>query len=222
MVVIGVFPALKSSGYAVVLRRQQELVLLEGETIRTIREPGRTLGEDARVRIRQILADVDMLVKRHAEDDPAISIAVEHVNPEPCVELAEARDETEQMTEELFGKRGPERQKVQARIRRAEVKLRRVEQRAYEKAAPLRIVGALQAVADYALDHRIPFVELRRELLRKTLCGKPHASQAAVRRAMNARYGLGHHEHVLDAAAAATAVLLRAGPLEPAAKRIAS
>lgn len=173
MIVVGVSPAIKSSGYAVLERRAGGLKYIEGDVIKTVRHPDLPMIEDARVRVRQILVDIDTLLKRHGEDERA----------EPALVLAvSAFDGTDR--------------------------------KGFEAWAPLRIIGALQAVADYAIGRRVPFVELPDLLIRKLVGGKDSASRAELRRRMTDQFELlDAHEHVLDAAAVAVAAATRVGPV---------
>lgn len=206
MIVIGVAPVLKSFGYAVLRRREGDLEWVEGEVVRTIREGGRSASDDARVRIRQIMVDVETLVRRHSEDDPSVSVAVAQVVEDPRL-VGGLESRTGRAQSQLYA--APEGQDA------AEGDGATIE-RSYElAAAALRIVGALQAVADYALEdgRRVPFVEVGPSEIRQVCCGQPKASKAELRRAVAERFGRHHHEHVLDAAAVAIAAAHRAGPL---------
>lgn len=210
MIVIGVAPVLKSFGYAVLRRRSGDLEWVEGEVVRTIREGGRSASDDARVRIRQIMVDVETLLRRHAEDDPAVQVAVAQVVEDPRL-VGGLESRTGRARSQLFV--APVSADAEASGTSEE--LATIE-RSYElAAAALRIVGALQAVSDYALEdgRRVPFIEVGPTEIRQVCCGQPKASKAELRRAVAERFGRHHHEHVLDAAAVAIAAAHRAGPL---------
>lgn len=210
MIVIGVAPVLKSFGYAVLRRQAGGLEWVEGEVVRTIREGGRSASDDARVRIRQIMVDVETLVRRHSEDDPSVSVAVAQVVEDPRL-VGGLESRTGRAQSQLFTAAAPADAEAPASDEE-----RATIERSYElAAAALRIVGALQAVADYALEggRRVPFIEVGPAEIRQVCCGQPKASKAELRRAVAERFGRHHHEHVLDAAAVAIAAAHRAGPL---------